>query len=114
MLIKSVTSKGNAVPHTPEEALPTALEYGLKLQSGNDKVYWVLRGSLVVEGQVGHLINQLDGSYTAQAAGSAMVGYTDVVTDKFFDAKPYNFSVRYHSSKDSIGLPDIKIDEFQM
>lgn len=112
MLIKTVTSKGEAVPHDPKEALSTALLYGLKKQSSQARIYWVRRDTVV--GDVAFVKDETNKSYTATATGTAMVGYTDAATDTFYDAKPYNFSIGYHSVKDSLGLPDIAIDKFEM
>lgn len=112
MLVKAATKKGEAVPFEPKEALPTALEYGLKKQSSQARIYWVRRDT--VKGDVSFTKNTVDGFYTAIANGTAMVGYTDAATDLFHDAKPYKFSVTYHSTKDGLGLPDIFVDKFEM
>ena len=111
MLIKSSTPKGIAIPHSPEEALHAAILYGLKTQNSQERVYWVEKGS--VEGAVSHTKGAND-SYAAQSSGTAMVGFTETATDQFFAARKYAFTVKYHSSKDAIGLPDIAIDEFTM
>jgi len=115
MLIKNVTRKGSkkgtAVPYSPEEAALFAVERGVKILSTSDTIYWVIRKSIQVK--VSSVVPGANGSYSASASGTAQIGTTDVKTDQFYAPKTYNVSVSYKSTKDSRGLPDIEIVEFE-
>jgi hypothetical protein len=111
MLIKSMhpTKKGKVILHTADEAASHAVKYGIKTLNTKDKVYWALTDKIDV-----HNVTSApgDAGYKAVAKGTAMVGYTVVSTDAFYAPESHKFLVEYESSKDSLGLPDIKVTKF--
>ena len=111
MLIKAVTRQGNPVPYSPEEALPYAVEYGVKSMNTQERVYWVLKNT--VQKDSIHYNNLPDGGWEAVAEGSASIGHTVTSTDAFMDAKNTKFKIHYKPGKDELGLPDIKIVSFE-
>lgn len=113
MLVKQVSKKGDAVPYEPAEVLATAIAYGVKTQNTSEKIFWVLGGS-ITKGTFDSLNKSIDKSWHATATGTAKIGFTETKTDQFHEPRLYNFKVKYSSAKDSLGLPDIKIDEFEM
>lgn len=120
MLIKSIVKKtgkgarkGDAIPYSPEESLPFAIEYGASLQNTKEKIFWVLRGSVKKE-SFSSFINPANKSWEATAAGTALVGFTDVRTDEFHKAKPHRFTINYKASADELGLPDVKVVSMKM
>lgn len=112
MLIKAVNRQGNAVPYTPEEALPFAVEYGVKSNNTLDTVYWVIRESIKIKNV--HFNQKQDGAWEAIADGTADIGFTESKTDRFHDPKPHRFSVQYTPTKDSLGMPDIAVVKFEI
>lgn len=111
MLIKAVTRQGTAVPYSPEEALPFAVEYGTKMLSTNDKIYWVIKESVKQDSI--HYNKMPDGTWEAIAEGTANIGHTLASQDLFMDAKSTRFKVQYKPGKDDLGLPDIKVLSFE-
>lgn len=111
MLIKAVTRQGTAVPYSPEEALPFAVEYGTKRLSTSEKIYWVIRDS-VKQDSIHY--NQLpEGSWEAVAEGTAKIGHTVTAQDLFMEPKETKFKIHYRPGKDELGLPDIKVVLFE-
>lgn len=110
MLIKTISSKGAPIPYTPEEALPFAVEYGVRAMSDDVRVYWTVRES-IKQGSI-HYNKLPDGSWEAIADGSAHVGYSSTKDDRFHDAKPIKFKIQYKPTKDNLGLPDIQVVSF--
>lgn len=110
MLIKSITKKGDPIPMTPLEAAPTALSYGIKKMNTVERVYWLMKSGITFA-RFNHFPTK-DG-WEAHAEGSAMVGYTESSTDRFYSPKKYSFKIVYKSSKDALGLPDIAVDSFE-
>lgn len=111
MLIKSITKKGDPIPMSAEECLPSAITYGLKGMNKSEWVLWALTKTLT---KSKFTVSPKDaGNWEAAAEGQVMVGKTEVRTDKFHTTKLHNFKVRYKSEKDSLGLPDIKIVDFE-
>lgn len=108
MLIKRIDAKGNAVGHTPEEAKEVAITRALSSTNTKDAVYFVQKGSITV-GSFTSSVNPTDQSWNAQASGTAQVGYACNNTDRFFTPKEYDFTVSYQSSKDDLGMPDLKV-----
>lgn len=111
MLIKQVTRKGEPVLYTPKESLPFAVEYGVKKKSTQERVYWVLKDS-ITEKQT--QVIQSGKEWEAVAEGSAKIGYTDSKTDRFYEAKPHTYKVRFKPKRDDLGLPDIEVVSFEM
>jgi len=119
MLIRSVDRTGEPVLFTPRDALPFALQKGMKLKNTLDRIYWVMIDGLTVD-SFSSLNTPADatkkkdkGGWQASATGKVDIGYTDAKTDKFYDAKSYKFKIEYRSSKDGLGLPDIKVTSFE-
>jgi hypothetical protein len=117
MLIKS-TVRGNPIPYTPSEALPYAVEYGVKGMNDNDTIYWALRDTIKSSACQHIAVPSSDkrgrASWEANASGSVVVGRTATKTDKFFQPKKYNFVIRYKSALDTLGLPDIEVLDFKL
>jgi hypothetical protein len=113
MLIKSVIKQGNRggepVLYTAEECATFAVEYGVRSKNTLDTVYWVPRNSVKVDNVSSSKGDT--GSWAAEATGTAMIGKTIAKTDEFFEPKLHSFHVKYKSSKDNLGLPDIQIVE---
>lgn len=113
MQIKATDKKGNAIAFQPHELVDKAILYGIKTQNSLERVYWIKPG-VTMDGAIQSHVNPVDNTWTAQAKGSVLIGYTDAKTDQFFEPKRYAFEVHYSSSKDNLGLPDLKIDLFTM
>src|ERR1035438_6233067 len=122
MLIKGIVSKstttgrkGDPIPMSPEQAIPTAVLYGLKKQhNSKDKTYWIKPGSVVTTGFAKTIVDKVTGDWTASAEGNVSVGHLEHALDDFHAAKPYGFLVQYKSSKDTYGLPDIAVTGFAL
>lgn len=112
MLIKTISNRGDAIPYTPEESLPFAVEYGMRMKTDQKYVYWLVRQSIKLASI--HFRKEALGSWEASANGTAMVGRTNIATDRFTTPKEYQFSIRYKPGKDNLGLPDIQVIEFDM
>ncbi len=110
MLIKGIEKGGKAIPITPKEAIPHAVQYGVKSKNTSDTIFWVDPKTVAVSSF--HHNTTDDGNWTAQVSGQAMIGHTDVATDQFHVGKLCNFSVKYRSGRDSFGIPDIVVDNF--
>ena len=114
MLIKNVLrkpKKGAIVTYTHEEAAPFAVERGVKSLNTKEKIYWVLRKSISMK--VTGSGSDTKKGYTATAEGTALIGYTDVATDRFYAPKLHHITVDYRSAKDERGLPDIEVTNFE-
>ena len=111
MLVKAVTKKGEAVAYTPAEGIPFAVNYGVKRLSTKDRIYWVHKETIKVLTNPSTV--NAKGGWEASATGTMMLGYTDVATDLFYDAKPYSFNIQYKTSKDHLGLPDLEVVLFE-
>jgi len=116
MLIKKMardggTKKGVPVPYTAEEAVIFAVLYGLRVLKSEKKIYWAKKESLKID-EVHSTPFGKEG-WRASAKGSILIGYTEITTDRFFEPKLHTFSVEYASSRDHLGLPDIKVSMFQ-
>ena len=110
MLIKAVTRQGTPIPYTPEEALPFAVEYGVKSLNSDKSIYWVLKDTVKLDAI--HYNQLPGGEWEAVAEGTASIGQTLVEQDLFMDSKESRFKVHYKPSKDGLGLPDITVLSF--
>jgi hypothetical protein len=111
MLLKSVTKKGAPVPMTPRECAPFAVVSGVKAMNTNDMIYWA--DPKTVEITSFSASDDEKGEWKAWAEGTVLIGRTSVSNDRFFVPRPNAFSVRYASSKDPLGLPDISVEAFE-
>ena len=113
MLIKGVDKSGKAIPIAPKDAIPNAVQYGVKSKNTSDSVFWVDPKSVKVTA-FHHTPIDEKGNWVAHAHGEAMIGKTTVANDRFHLAKPHTFKMRFSSAKDDFGIPDIKVDEFDI
>ena len=111
MLIKGVDKSGKAIPIAPAEAIPHAVQYGVKTQNTSENIFWVDPKSVEVTA-FHHTPVDEQGNWVAHAHGEAMIGKTTVANDRFHLPKKYSFKMRFSSSKDAFGIPDIKVDDF--
>jgi len=106
MLIKSITKEGNAVPLSPQEALPHAVAIAVSLKNDSEFIYWTADKNIVAPLNV-HQLGE--GEYEANAVGTVMVGRTKIKGDVSYLPKLHNFAVYFKSSKNEIGIPHVSI-----
>jgi hypothetical protein len=116
MLIKKAVG-GEPIPYSPSEALPYAVEYGVKSLNTQDSVHWTLKKS-VESGDMHHVTvpqnnRRYRDGWEATATGTVMIGKTCTKTDRFFEPRKHSFSIKYKSSVDELGLPDLEIVSFK-
>lgn len=112
MLIKGIEKGGKAIPIAPKDAIPYAVQYGVKSKNTPETIFWVDPKKVTVS-SFHHNVVDVDGNWVAQVSGQAMIGKTDVATDMFHVEKLCNYKMKYKSGKDAVGIPDIIVDSFE-
>jgi len=112
MQIKSVDKKGNALPFKPNELVTQAVQYAVKNKNTAEIVYWVLKDSVKVEACNFTITDAMKNTWTAEATGTAMIGFTVARTDRFHEAREHHFKIKYENDTDDLGLPDLFVSSF--
>lgn len=113
MLIKSVTTKGDAVSFTPAEALIHAVKIGLSSKNGSNFIYWSNDKAVPTSKFVVQNVDN-ENNYEAFAEGVVNAGKTSVSSDMFFAPTAHHFSIHYKSAKDDMGLPHLQVVSFSL
>lgn len=106
MLIKGINKKGDAIPYSPFEALPTAVTRAAKAMNTLEMIYWVDK-STVEASAFRSSTPDKNGYWEAWAEGTVSVGRTKTKGPVFYVPKKHSFKIHYKSAKDEFGIPDI-------
>jgi hypothetical protein len=109
MAIKGVQN-GKAIPMSAQECLNKAVIIACSRHLSGDFLYWANEETVNAK-TFDVQATDKPGGWVAQASGTVMVGKTKKSNDH---PKEYNFTITYRNGNDSLGLPTIKLDKFDI
>jgi len=105
---------GDPIEFTPEEKFPIAVGMALSKSAGENKVRWPETIEMKDKTWQKRDATGKFASNVYNGSGTVTFREHDNVKDKLYAVKKAQFKIEFQDSSDELGLPDIKINSFEL